>query len=190
MKTDLLSYVRRMFALCGRMLVEHTISSRQIIPRLIMSRDGKSVYLERYYLLGHPSEEDQPDSPLTVVLHRFRMSDDDGALHNHPWQQSVSFIIAGGYVETRGQRNHSSLRVGRFEPGDFNLIGAEDFHSVALIEDDCWSIFISGSKTGHSWGFIDIATGLYTPWREWIAKLRGIDPSTINDNIKRSEDIR
>lgn len=176
---------QRIFGSVARDFLCHYVVSRNIKPRLIFNRTGTSLYLERYYLAGGPSEEGEfADVPLQVCLHRFARSDEDGALHNHPWEMSVSFILAGGYAEQR--KVGVEIRTNWLFPGDFNFIAQDDFHRVDLIESDCWTLFISGKKT-QSWGFLEGET--FTPWREFIARLRGIDPSTINDNIRKTEDV-
>jgi hypothetical protein len=100
----------------------------------------------------------------------------------------VSFILAGGYVEHRHRSDKPGKVVQRtFLPGDVNLIGADDFHRVDLLGKDCWSLFVAGEKTERSWGFLT-ETG-FQSWREFIARARGVDPATINDNVRRSEDL-
>ena len=58
----------------------------QVIP----NRDG-ATYLRRWYLI--------PRNPFfNVYLHHFLSSDDDRALHDHPWW-FVSVILRGSYIE-------------------------------------------------------------------------------------------
>lgn len=172
--------LRTTFSAIARHMCEQLVKT---IPRKreIWNRVGDSLYLERWYLLGGPSEEGEwKDSPLQVCIHRFARSDEDGALHNHPWEQSVSFILSGGYSEERRVEEHVERRM--CLPGDFNLLAANDFHRVDLLEEDCWTIFISSRKS-QSWGFWDRSTKIFTPWRDFIANLRGVDPKSLNDNI-------
>ena len=169
-----------------RSLVEW-LASKMAPPRVIFDRSGVSPYLSRYYLIGRPwmrdgSEPiDELGSPrrdavfrtgVHVYLHHFHRSDEDRALHNHPWQWSRSLILAGGYIEERrGPDDLVRRRVVR--PGAWNTIDGDDFHRVDLIENDCWSLFIAGPKHGRSWGFWDRVTGKFLPWREFIASIRG-----------------
>ncbi len=115
---------------------------------MIMDREGGSVYLERYYLHGEPTRDGQwSESPIGVYLHRFRRSDDDLELHNHPWESSVSFVLAGGYTEERRcDKPDGSWEVvrRRIEPGEINVIMADTFHRVDLIEEDAWTLFLVG----------------------------------------------
>lgn len=167
-----------------RFLVE-SIAARLPTPRVIYDREGGSPYLSRYYLTQRPRMPDgsAPFDPhgdpksgvfwpdgVGLYLHRFHRSDDDGALHNHPWRWSLSLILVGGYSEERRRGTRVERRfVG---PGSLNFIRATDFHRVDLVERDAWSLFLAGPKVG-SWGFWDRASGITTPWRDFIATKRG-----------------
>jgi hypothetical protein len=183
---------RLAFSHLARAMCEQFAS--KITPRVIMNRSGDSPYLERYYLLGGPSEEGEfADAPLTVMLHRFVRSDEDSALHSHPWEQSVSFVLAGGYSEERRVATRLAQAI-RYDverrdvpPFSFNFIAADDFHRVDLFEKDAWTLFVTARKIG-SWSFWDRDSGKTTPWREFIATIRGVDPSTVAA-AKRSESI-
>jgi hypothetical protein len=163
--------------------------------RVIMDRAGKSPYLSRYYLIGKPRMADG-SSPfdggqlkkdaihvggIGVFVHRFHRSDDDVALHNHPWRWAISLILAGGYREERRTINGTSveisdaigeIEVNSYEPGNINVLTSETFHRVDLYEEEAWSLFVTGPKFS-SWGFWDRATGEFVPWRAFIARLRG-----------------
>jgi hypothetical protein len=170
------------------------VASRLPPPRVIFNRTGTSPYLSRYYLRGRPYMEDgsdpidpdgnpKPDaifpSGVGVYLHRFHRGDEDRALHNHPWVWSRSLVLVGGYVEERRISALGVTQVFHFvqkrivRPWTWNVIDADDFHRVDLIESDCWSLFIAGPKTGKSWGFWDRYTREFLPWRDFIVKIRG-----------------
>jgi hypothetical protein len=180
------SGTRLAFAQCARLACEQ--ATKNIEPRRVLGRDGKSVYLERYYLFGGPSEDGAwADEPVGVYLHHFMRSDEDGELHNHPWAGSVSLILAGGYEEER--RVGDEVVRKRYDPFDVNVIKANDFHRVDLIEKDAWTLFVVGAKA-QSWGFWNRDSKLFMPWREFIATRRGIDLSNFDvDDIKRTEDL-
>lgn len=69
---------------------------REWLPRLLSGRPHQvigagSPYMLRWYVI--------PRNPLfNVYVHKFLRSDDDRALHDHPWW-FVSLILRGGYVE-------------------------------------------------------------------------------------------
>lgn len=179
------SAIRGAFAAIARLACE--AFTADIEPRRIMDREGGTVYLERYYLFGGPSEDGEwADAPIGVFLHRFRRSDDDVELHNHPWEASVSFILAGGYVEERRVGDEVVTR--RLEPFSVNIIAADDFHRVDLLESDAWTLFVVGRKA-QSWGFWNRVTKVTMPWREFIARKRGIDPAEVSKDVIRSEQI-
>ena len=141
-------------------------------PRVIHGRDGKNPYLSRWYFLGRPrmrdgsspfDEHGNPKKnivwsrlPFTLVLHRFHRSDDDLELHNHPWRWAVSLVLAGGYREERRDGNEVIRRW--VLPGDLNVIRHDTFHRVDLLEDDAWTLFLTGPKTS-SWGLLESGHG-------------------------------
>lgn len=159
-------------------------------PRVIMSRSGESPYLTRWYLLGlqrTPDPEragqlldDAPEpttwwerlgarSPVNVFLHRFHRSDEDVALHNHPWAWGLAFVLVGGYVEERRVGDRVLRR--KVKPWRFNLVTAETFHRVDLLEEDAWTLFIAGPKRA-TWYFWDREKLRRAPWREFIDEIR------------------
>lgn len=111
-----------------------------------------------------------------LYLHHFFRGDADAAVHNHPWQFSMSLILTGGYVEERWDPETKSLRTRHCYPGDINVIRASDYHRVVLKHPDrgCWTLFLSTNrveeKNGYDWGFLDPKTEKYTPWGEFTQK--------------------
>lgn len=153
-------------------------------PRTYFDRDGVSPYLSRYYLLGAPKAPDggpafddrgrpRPGTVdaegIGIYLHRFHRGDDGEQLHNHPWRWSFSLILAGGYFEER--RNGLDVESHEYRPGSINFLRSDTFHRVDLREADAWSLFIAGPRE-QGWGFWDRATGIFTPWREYISDRR------------------
>lgn len=148
----------------------------------------KQPYLERYYLWGWAPWKPKGSKFVSwlpgAMLHRFVRGDEDSELHNHPWKWSISLILAGGYVEERRVADEVVAYTYK-TPGSLNLIRANDFHRVDLLEDDCWTLFITGPKA-QSWGFLDNNTQEFTPWRDFIAKkglfpLKDIVAEEVND---------
>lgn len=177
---------------------------KQLPVRVIFDREGAKPYLTRGYLLGGPRSPEGEDGrlmlwkrrPFNVFLHRFHMSDDADALHNHPCKWSFSIILLGGYVEERrvsklasGQgcicnivdiqrslhhdHHDAKYHVVRrtLKPGSLNVIRDSDYHRVDLLDDECWTLFFAGPKVA-SWSFWDRATGETTKWWEFIQKRR------------------
>lgn len=119
----------------------------KVMCAVVRRRDGRP-YLERYYLV--PAKDGGPG----VFIHHMITSDPDPELHDHPWLESVSVVLAGSYTELRRDGRVRLLR-----QGDSNVIRGDDFHRV-LIEDDCWTLFMHGPRV-KSWGFLDERTGAY-----------------------------
>lgn len=179
-------------------------ASRMFLERQIWDRAGGSLYLSRFYILGGPRDLDAFDDkgappedvewsslPFNLYLHKFHRSDDDGALHNHPWGWSVSLILAGGYEEERRvidpQWGWKVIRR-KVKPFRLNIILGGTYHRVDLLEKDCWSLFLAGPKT-HSWNFWDRLTQEYTPWREFIARKRGVKEGEVASTYEPGEKV-
>jgi hypothetical protein len=146
-------------------------------PRVITGRDATDEYLSRWYIKGqkptvndqgNPVGEHRPADDLEIYLHKFHRSDNDGALHNHPWQWAFSVVLAGGYSEERRAPDNTVYRKNVF-PLSVNGVRHGDFHRVDLFEGDAWSIFVVGPRVT-SWSFWDRHTNQETPWREFLGQ--------------------
>ena len=118
---------------------------------VIMDRENKDPYLERYYVLHADSvDRERKDIPFNVLIHRF-MQSDDPVFHDHPWNWSFSLILKGGYWEHTPE-GKKWRGVGSFKlmiPHD------NDVHWIEIPESGkTWSLFIRG-RTTHDWGFIE-----------------------------------
>ena len=144
---------------------------RELILRWARNREPDFIiggrerpYLKRHWLL--------PRNPIfNVYVHEFLRSDDDRALHDHPWLFNASWLLEGAYLEwvpsERMRRTPPDtiewmpdpLRpVCRFlRAGDwkFRWGGAPhrvQLHNVAGQERPCWTVFITGPRI-RQWGF-------------------------------------
>ncbi len=165
---------------------------RALLERQIFDRDGESIYLTRFYVLGRPHSEGVgsafdargnplsdrwPRLPVHIFLHKFHKGDSARELHNHPWAWAFSIVLAGGYREERrsvhpfegGVPRRYRVSARAFPPLSINVLHAYDYHRVDLLEEKkgCWSIFVAGPRT-QSWGFWNRDTGKFTPWREFV----------------------
>jgi hypothetical protein len=117
-------------------------------------------YLRRWWLL--------PRNPVfNVYLHQFLRSDDDRALHTHPWLFNVSLLLRGRYREWH--RLAASDLWGSLdqvvysdrEAGDFKFRWGAAAHRVELFRActregepvPCWTLFITGPRV-RQWGFL------------------------------------
>ena len=109
----------------------------------IMSREPDFVigdnYLRRWWVI--------PRNPwCNVYLHEIRKSDDDRALHDHPWD-NTSLLLAGGYVE------HTPEGAFDRSVGDIVQRRAEDLHRLEVRPGgSALSLFLTGPKV-REWGF-------------------------------------
>lgn len=116
---------------------------------------GDNPYLRRWYVI--------PRNPLlNVYVHNFQRSDDDRALHDHPWW-FVSLMMWGSYTEvTDGARaRRTAPEPWRLFFGDRPIVyrPATWRHRVELIghgwsprEIPCWTLIITGRRS-RTWGF-------------------------------------
>jgi hypothetical protein len=105
---------------------------------------------------------------FNIYLHRFLRSDDDRALHDHPWW-NVSALISGAYTEhtiAAGGINRLTRRVaGELK---FRLAGAA--HRIELSDGPCWTLFVTGPRL-RAWGF-HCPRG-WVHWRDFTNPLDG-----------------
>lgn len=112
-------------------------------PSVVIGTD----YLWRWHLVPR-------NRFFNVYLHKFGRSDDDRALHDHPWY-SVSFLLRGELLEhhLNGKR-HVPLFRPVFRTAKFA-------HRLEVVKGPVWTLFVTGPKV-RDWGF-------YCPagWRHW-----------------------
>lgn len=122
-----------------------TIEEMQMWAHMVMcSRPADQVigenYLRRWYVV--------PRNPFgNVYLHEMVGSDDDRALHDHPWNNR-SVVLFGGYFEHQPDR-----RVDWREPGAVIDREAGVLHRLELpVGGRAVSLFMTGAKV-REWGF-------------------------------------
>jgi hypothetical protein len=110
---------------------------------------------------------------FNVYLHRFLRSDDDRALHDHPWG-NMSWILEGKYLEivpvNPAEPSGPTRAVVRMA-GDFAIRKSRFAHRIELlldtsfpgvkVERPVWSLFFTGPRV-RDWGFWCPAG-----WRHW-----------------------
>lgn len=143
-------------------------------------------YLLRWYVtpwkkwsLRHPLRRDRrlmlgKYAPVNVYLHRIERSDDDRALHDHPWS-SASVILVGGYDEVvplDPADPAGEVKRLRRRPGDITFRGPRSAHRLELIDGSCVSLFLMGPKV-RDWGFW--CRWGWRPWWEFV----GGDPGQV-----------
>lgn len=84
---------------------------------------------------------------INAYLHQFWRSDDDRALHTHPWLFNISILLRGTYLE------HTAKGVRRREAGDIVFRWGAAAHRIELTDGPVWTLFITGPKV-REWGFL------------------------------------
>jgi hypothetical protein len=116
-------------------------------------------YLRRWFVI--------PRNPIfNIYLHEFLRSDDDRALHDHPWA-NLSLLLRGCYVE-------HTIAAGGIEHREFFIAGmlrlrwtGRIAHRIELFDGPCWTLFITGPKY-RTWGFHCPRAG-WIPWQRFVA---------------------
>ena len=108
------------------------------IPDVIIGPED-DPYLHRWHVIPR-------NRFFNIYLHHFYRSDDDRALHDHPWW-NLSILLKGQYDE------HVPGGVIRRRAGTIVGRGAEACHRIALVDGKrVWTLFITGPRT-RLWGF-------------------------------------
>lgn len=144
----------------------------RLLNRLLKKKEivncEHSIYLHRWYLFSCRW--------FAIFIHKFVRSDEDRALHDHPWNFLV-IPIWRGYIEHNErwkpmpgyQYNPCTL-----QPNTTRVLPllhtryrrAEYRHRVELIDGrPSWSIFVRFRKR-REWGFWDKARG-FIQWAKW-----------------------
>ena len=103
-------------------------------------------YLSRWHVI--------PRNPwFNIYLHKFTGSDDDRAVHDHPWW-SVSFLLRGRMLEHyRLRSDEPQTQIARWVPWLRPVLRSARFsHRLELVAGPAWTVFITGS-VGREWGF-------------------------------------
>lgn len=132
------------------------IESRR--PDFVIGRAG-DAYLKRWWLI--------PRNPIfNVYLHEICRSDDDRALHDHPWV-NASIILGGMYVEHTIRAGGIHARTLR-TAGDIVVRGPRAAHRLEVIPGSPpLTLFITGPRL-RTWGFHCPETG-WVPWQDFTA---------------------
>lgn len=149
-----------------------------MIRRLITGRlarwliDGAAVSRPPDFVIGSRARPyllrwwQIPRNPVSnAYLHCIRRSDDDRALHDHPWV-NLSILLRGRYIEHTIAAGGVERRVER-RAGDMKLRLPTAAHRLELIDgEECWPLFITGPRL-RTWGF-HCPTG-WVSWQRFTA---------------------
>lgn len=132
---------------------------------------ASNPYLHRWYIIPK-------NRWLKIYVHKFLRSDEDRALHDHPWS-FVSVMLKGSYVEVTDDKRmrRSAPEPLRWFFGDRPVVfrRATWRHRVELLghgwaqsETPCWTLIITGPHV-RNWGFWcpGWPGERFVPWRQW-----------------------
>lgn len=117
---------------------------------------AEDPYLLRWWLIPR-------NRFFNVYLHCFLRSDDDRALHDHPWLFNLSWLLRNRYREwvlgtsVPGGPRESIVR----NEGDVKFRWGPAPHRVELFREvtrrgepiPCWTVFVTGPRV-REWGFL------------------------------------
>lgn len=111
---------------------------------------------------------------FNVYLHQFLRSDDDRALHDHPWFW-LSVLLRGSYIEhtiAAGGIHHQK----QYDAGSVRFHRATYAHRLEVIPGkNAWTLFITGPKV-RDWGF-------HCPQVGWVMWQKFCDMTTGGNTI-------
>lgn len=140
-------------------IAEWSRSVRQREPDFIIG-EPERPYLRRWWII--PRNEFQ-----NVYLHEILRSDDDRALHDHPWENR-SILIEGRYVE------HTLAGSFLRQPGSVIARNATDAHRLEITSSGhAVSLFFTGQKV-REWGFL-----CPQGWRHWRDFTGGVNGEIV-----------
>lgn len=130
-------------------------------PDLVIGGDA-NPYLRRWFVI--------PRNPVfNIYLHEIVRSDEDRALHDHPWI-NLSILLEGRYVEHTIAAGGINRRVER-RAGDFKFRWPTHAHRLEIVPGEtCRTLFITGPRF-RQWGF-HCPWG-WRHWREFTSGARG-----------------
>ena len=101
-------------------------------------------YMHRWHLIRKPGVRN-------LYLHKYLGSDDDRALHDHPWA-SWSILLWGNLFEVTTQKSDGTTQVKRIWPLIPKYRSAEYSHRLILRSSKALTLFYTGKKI-REWGF-------------------------------------
>ena len=111
---------------------------------------------------------------FNIYLHRFCRSDDDRALHDHPWLFNISILLSGSYLEVT-KKGLKMLVEGQWKfrfgnsPHRVQLFLQENYEKEEPVD----TLFITGPKI-REWGFL-----CPKGWRHWRDFTAGPNGETV-----------
>lgn len=149
--------------------LDDILNLKKILIMSVMNREPDFVISDPFnpYLVRYWLRRDRPEG--SIYLHCIHKSDDDRALHDHPWP-STSIILQGTLREILP--DGSKL----LSPGCISSRSAEQAHRLEVVAGPVWTLFITGAVE-REWGF-HCPNG-WVHWKDFT------DPATNGQTIGR-----
>lgn len=134
----------------------------------------QDLYLRRWFVIPR-------NSVFNIYLHQFLCSDDDRALHDHPWAFNATYVVHGSYTERTIAAGGVHKAV-KHSPGAFKFRWGPSPHRVVLEREQVagiWhanksapaiTLFFTGPVV-RGWGF-HCPSG-WVPWRKFVEQRDG-----------------
>lgn len=142
-------------------------------PSIIIGGD-EDPYMLRWYCIPR-------NRALNIYLHKIVRSDDDRALHDHPWP-SLSLTLSGGVTEQYWDVKRARERTRMFWFGDLIYRSASFRHRLIVdSKQPTITLFITGPRI-RSWGFWcpnygdarhAFGSHRFVPWRKFTTGPNG-----------------
>ena len=134
-------------------------------------------YLKRWHVIPR-------NRWFNVYLHHFLRSDDDRALHDHPWL-NCSILLAGSYTEHTIAAGGIHTATER-HAGQWKLrTSGKQAHRIELSAGPCWTLFITG-PVYRRWGFHCPQAG----WVHWQDFTAANDPGSTGPGCGDTHDTQ
>lgn len=135
-------------------------------PADVVIGSRENPYLRRWFVI--------PRNPVfNIYYHEFRRSDDDRALHDHPWI-NLSWLLEGSYIEWQPHPIEDAYEQRVRSEGTLVARRPTSLHRIQLNRDEAGNevpvrtLFITGPRV-RTWGFV-LPGGQWMDWRSYIAK--------------------
>lgn len=129
----------------ARLVLRHLVPRVTRRPPDVVIGGDASPYLLRWWVLPR-------NRFFNVYLHEFWRSDDDRALHDHPWLLFASFIVLGAYDEHCIRAGGVETRT-RYAAGSFRVRTGWHAHRVELAYGEPVVTLFCTFWTVRQWGF-------------------------------------
>lgn len=127
-------------------------------PDVTIGDDPERPYMKRWWIIPRNDQ-------INVYLHQILRSDDDRALHDHPWD-NTSWVLDGGYIE------HTPDGVFERTVGYLGGRSATDRHRLEVADGQpAVTLFFTGPKV-REWGFW-CGGDRFVHWQDFVADLPG-----------------